>query len=281
MILENFYSVIGALPFEWASFAFMQRAFVAIFLITPIFGLLSSMVVQSKMAFFSDSLGHGAFTGIAVGSLVGLLSPKVSLLVFSVIFALLVTYIKNKSKMEADTVIGVFSSAAIALGLAIMSVGGGFQKFANFLIGDLLAISVNEIYALFVFFIVVVLLWGKIFNKLLLSTVSPQIARSRKISSVLYEGIFASVLAVTVAMSIEWVGILLINSLLVLPAASARNVTNNIRSYSLTSVVFALLSGVIGLIGAYYMNTSAGAAIVLTGAVIFFVTLFMRTRFIK
>lgn len=280
-MLEIFYSIMGNLPFEWASFAFMQRAFAAIFLITPIFGLLSAMVVQSKMAFFSDSLGHGAFTGIAIGALIGLFSPKISLLFFSVIFALLITYIKNKSKMEADTVIGVFSSAAIALGLALMSRGGGFQKFSSFLIGDLLAISEDEIFALAIFFIMIIFLWGKMFNKLLLSTLSSQIARSRQISSSLYEGIFASALAVTVAMSIEWVGILLINSLLVLPAASARNVTNNIRAYSLCSVVFAFLSGVIGLIGAYYLNTSAGAAIVLSGAAIFFATLACGKRFIK
>lgn len=259
----------------------MDRALIAILFITPLFGLLSTMVVQSQMAFFSDSLGHGAFTGIAIGALAGLFSPKISLLIFSVIFALLITYIKNKSRMGADTVIGVFSSTAIALGLVLMSLGGGFQKFTNYLIGDLLAITEEEIFSLIIVFIIVIFLWGIIFNKLMLSSLSPSVARSRNILAIFYEGIFASLLAVTVAVSIEWVGILLINSLLVLPAAAARNVTNNIKSYALCSVIFALTSGIFGLISAYYLNTSVGAAIVLFGAIIFFVSFGLRKKFIK
>ena len=276
--MDLFYSIILSLPFEWASYAFMGRAVLAILFISPLFGLLSSMVVQSKMAFFSDSLGHGAFTGIAVGAIIGFFDPQTSLLIFSVIFALLITYIKNKSKMSADTVIGVFSSAAIALGLVLMTFGGGFQKFTNFLIGDLLAITDEEIVCLMMVFVFVTVLWGRIFNKLLLSVLNPAVARSRKIPAVLYEGIFASLLAVTVAMSIEWVGILLINSLLVLPAASARNITDDIKTYSLCSVFFALTSGICGLILAYYLNTAAGATIVLFGAAIFFATLAFKKQ---
>ncbi len=279
--MELYYSFMSALPFEWGSYAFMARAFLALIFIAPLFGLLSTMVVQSKMAFFSDSLGHGAFTGIAVGALVGFFSPKISLLIFSVIFALLITYIKNKSKMDADTVIGVFSSTAIALGLTLMTFSGGVQKFTRFLVGDLLAIKEEEIFALILVFILVILVLGLIFNKLLLSELSASVAKSRGISSTLYEGIFAAILALTVAVSIEWVGILLINSLLVLPAAASRNVTNNIKSYALCSVIFALISGICGLILAYYINAAAGATIVLVGALIFFVAFGFRKRFIK
>ena len=84
------------LPFAWVEYTFMKNALLAILLMTPLFGLLSTMVVSSRMAFFSDSLGHGAFTGIAVGALVGMASPLTSLILFSIVFALLITYIKHR-----------------------------------------------------------------------------------------------------------------------------------------------------------------------------------------
>ncbi len=115
------------LPFAWMEYTFMKHALLAILLMTPLFGLLSTMVVSSRMAFFSDSLGHGAFTGIAIGAIVGSIAPLTSLILFSIVFALLITYIKHKTAASADTVIGVFASTAIAVGLMIMSRGGGFS----------------------------------------------------------------------------------------------------------------------------------------------------------
>ena len=101
--MENIYSLLDMLlPFEWLEYNFMKNAFLAVLLITPLFGVLSTMVVSNRMAFFSDSLGHAAFTGIAIGALAGIMSPMVSLIVFSVIFALLITYIKNTSSASAD-----------------------------------------------------------------------------------------------------------------------------------------------------------------------------------
>ena len=129
-LMHSIYGVMDAMfPFAWASHTFMKHAFLAVLLVTPLFGLLSTMVVSNRMAFFSDSLGHGAFTGIAVGVLLGAVSPIASLVVFSILFSFLITYIKNKSNASTDTVIGVFSSTAIALGLMIMSHGAGSINF--------------------------------------------------------------------------------------------------------------------------------------------------------
>ena len=128
--MEILYTLLGALPFDWLQHGFMKNAFLAVLLVTPLFGLLSTMVVSNRMAFFSDSLGHGAFTGLAVGVLLGWLSPLLSLVAFSVVFALLITYIKNRSSASTDTIIGVFSSTGIALGLMLMSRGGGFNKYS-------------------------------------------------------------------------------------------------------------------------------------------------------
>lgn len=280
--MDLIYEVMNVLlPFEWASHTFMKHAFLAILLVTPLFGLLSTMVVSNKMAFFSDSLGHGAFTGIAIGVLFGSFSPLLSLIIFSVVFALFITYIKNKSTASTDTIIGVFSSTAIALGLMIMSYGGGFNKFSAFLIGDILSISEHDIASLLVVFIVVLVSWGYLFNRLLVMSLNASFARSRGIANFWTEGIFASLLAIVVSISIQWVGILIINALLVLPAAAARNVTNNVKQYHIVSVLIALISGVAGLILAYYFNMAAGATIVVLSALIFFITLPLKAYFVR
>ena len=279
--MELLYALLGALPFDWLQHGFMKNAFLAVLLVTPLFGLLSTMVVSNRMAFFSDSLGHGAFTGLAVGVLLGWLSPLLSLVAFSVVFALLITYIKNRSSASTDTIIGVFSSTGIALGLMLMSRGGGFNKYSSYLIGDLLSISPEEIGSLFFVFLAVVLVWALVFNSLLVLSINAPFARSRGVAAFLTEGLFASVLAVVVAVSIQWVGLLIINSLLVLPAAAARNIAQDVKSYHLLSVAIALLSGVAGLLLAYYCNMAAGASIVVVAAAVFFLTLLLKPYFVR
>ena len=280
--METIYDILSlVLPFSWMDHVFMKNAFLAVVLVTPLFGLLSTMVVSNRMAFFSDSLGHGAFTGIAIGVLLGVVSPMVSLVVFSVVFSLLITYIKNKSTASTDTIIGVFSSTAIAAGLMMMSYGGGFNKFSSYLIGDLLSIAPQDIFALAGVFVFVLAAWAFIFNPLLVLSINPSFARSRGIPSLLVEGLFASILAVIVAISIQWVGLLIINSMLVLPAAAARNVTSNVKQYHVISVGTALFSGITGLVLAYYFNMAAGATIVVISAAVFFLTLLLKPYFVR
>ena len=280
--MESIYSLLDwLLPFSWMDHIFMKNAFLAVLLVTPLFGLLSTMVVSNRMAFFSDSLGHGAFTGIALGVLLGTVSPLLALVVFSIFFSLIITYIKSKSSASTDTVIGVFSSTAIALGLMLMSYGGGFNKFSSYMIGDLLSIAPEDIFALCGVFLGVLAVWAWIFNKLLILSINPSFARSRGIPVLQIESFFAAMLAVIVAVSIQWVGLLIINSLLVLPAAAARNVTNDVKSYHLFSVFTAMFSGLVGLIFAYYFNMAAGASIVVVSAIIFFLTLLAKPYCIR
>ncbi|WP_027407356.1 metal ABC transporter permease [Anaerovibrio sp. RM50] len=279
--MDFIYSILGSLPFSWLEYDFMKNAFLAVLLITPLFGLLSTMVVSNRMAFFSDSLGHGAFTGLAIGAVVGIISPMQSLILFSVTFALLITWIKNKSSASTDTIIGVFSSTGIAVGLMMMSYGGGFNKFSNYLVGDVLSITHQELGSLLLVLIMVFVLWGIMFNKLLVLSINQSFARSRGIDVMLTEGIFAAMVAVVVAISIQWVGLLIINSLLVLPAAAARNVSNSVKQYHAVSIGSAMISGISGLILAYHFNMAAGATIVVISALIFFVTLLLKPRFVR
>ena len=277
-IIYNFIDLI--LPFQWLSHNFMKNALLAILIVTPLFGILSTMVVSNKMSFFADSLGHGAFTGIALGILLGGIDPMWGATLFSICFAIARTIIKNKGTSSTDTIIGVFSSSAIALGLVLMSFSSSLSKFSSYLVGDLLSISKGEIVLLLFVFIIVIVLWTLIFNKLLITSLNTSLANSRGINTLLIEIIFTCTLAVIVTLTVRWVGLLIINSLLVLPAAAARNISKNVRQYHLFSVLIAVFSGITGLIVSYYLNTVTGATIVLISSLIFFITLILRRKFV-
>ena len=280
-MLESLYRFIDIiLPFQWVQYDFMKNALIAVLLVTPLFGILGTMVVNNKMDFFADSLGHGAFTGIAIGILVGGISPTWGATIFSIFFAIAITLIKNKGNSSTDTIIGVFSSIAIALGLVLMSLGGNMNKFSSYLVGDLLSISPKEILMLVVLFVVILLIWSFIFNKLLLVSINSSLAKSRGTNNLLIELLFTITIAVVVTITVNWVGLLIINSLLVLPAAAARNVSKNIRQYHLISILISISSGIIGLVLSYYLNTVTGATIVLISAVMFFITLGYKQKFV-
>jgi zinc transport system permease protein len=279
IMLELWYNAVDfLLPFEWTKYDFMKNALLAVLLLTPLFGLLGTMVVSNKMAFFSDSIGHGAFTGIAIGALFGGLQPLAGAILFSVVFAVVITVIKNKSKASTDTIIGVFSSTAVALGLILLS-SGGFNKYSSYLVGDLLSIAPMELLLLFISFISVIALWLLIFNKVFLVSINQSLAASRGINTLLVDILFTIAIAVVVTITIQWVGLLIINSLIVLPAAASRNVTRNVRQYHAVSVIISMFSGISGLIASYYLNAATGATIVLIAAVIFFTLFFIRRRF--
>ena len=277
--MSSIYYIISAvLPFAWADYKFMLNALIAVMLISPLMGILGTMAVNNKMAFFSDALGHSAFTGIALGVLLGIKNELISLIAFGVFIALIITRVKNRGKTSSDTVISVFSSGSVALGLLVLSYGGSFSKYNSYLVGDVLSITKGEILTLFITFICVVVIWAFMYNKLLVISVNRELAASRGIKTSLYENIFVIVVAVVVMLSIKWVGILLINSLLILPAASARNLAKNSRQYLAISVAISLVSAVSGLLVSFYADTSAGATIVTILTVVFFITYIIGSR---
>lgn len=261
---------------EMLDYEFMKNALYAILIITPIFGLIGTMIVNNKMAFFSDALGHSAFTGIAIGMLLGISNNIVSMIIFAIIFALLLNKINASRIASKDTVISVFSSTAIAIGLVLLTKNGNYSEISNYLVGDILNIVPKEITFLSMMAIVVVCFWIFGFNKLLGMSVNSTLAKSKGIPVKFIENIFVILIAVIVMMSIKWIGILIINSLLILPAASSRNISKNMRQYHLWSVIFSIISGILGLVVSYYLGISTGPTIVLVSSVIYFTTFFMR-----
>lgn len=275
--MEMIYSVMeNILPFSWVEYTFMKNALIAIILAAPLFGLVGTMIVNNKMSFFSDAMGHCALTGIAIGVMLGVENYAVSMLAFAILFAIGIASIIESDVSSSDTIIGVFSSAGIAVGIVILSANGGFSKYSGYLVGDILSITKNEIFVLATIFLVVISVWVISFNKLMLASLNADMAKSKRINVKLYKNLFAVLIALIVTVSIKWVGMLIINSLLVLPAAAAKNIVKSMRAYHIVSVLFSLFSGICGLVLSYYIGTSAGATIVLISSIIFFGTFFIN-----
>ena len=276
--MDTIYSILGAiLPSEAYQFTFMKNAFLAILLLTPLLGLLGTMAVNHQMAFFSDALGHSALTGIGLGIILGLRNDLVAMLVFGIIWAILICVIRQSGSASADTVISVFSSTSVAAGLLILARGGKFAKYSALLIGDILAVTPGDLLWLLLALIGTLVFWALLYNALLLTSVDSQLARSRGIRTRLVECAFVVVVAVAVMLSIRWVGVMLINALLILPAAAGRNIARSARQHAVWSVVLALFSGILGLTLSYSLDTSAGASIVLVSALCYALSLAVRS----
>lgn len=254
------------LPFEWVRYDFMKNALLAACLVTPLFALLGTMVISNRMAFFSDVLGHSALTGIAVGVLLGLGNPLSAMIAFAILIAVAFTVFKNVTHASADTVLGVFMAVTVALGVVILSRGGGFAKYTVYLIGDILAVTPAQLTLLLLLFALVACYWFVAGNAMALLCVNSSLARSRGLPVILIDVSFAVLLAVVVASSVQLLGILIINSLLILPAAGGRNMATSMRSYTVWAIGISIASGITGLLVSYYWGTASGATIVLCAA---------------
>ena len=275
--MEFWYNFWDYLPFEIFHWDFMKNALLAVLLLSPLFGLMSTMIVTGRMSFFSDALGHSAFTGIAIGCICGIAAPTWTAVLFSLVFALLFSFVRSRSNHAADTLIGVFSSTAVALGIFIATLGGSsFTKYNKYLIGDILSVTPSQITILAVVLLAVVVFWILFSNRLTLVSIHPQLASSRGVNPWHIQTLFTCAIATVVTLAISWVGLLILNSLLVLPGASARNISTNLKQYHFVSVLLAIIAGIGGLFVSYYFGTSAGASISLILALCFAFSFYFR-----
>jgi zinc transport system permease protein len=257
---------------------FMRTALWAVLLLVPLLSLLGTLVVNNKMSFFSDALGHSALTGVAIGVVAGVHEYRLVMVLFGVVFALCMNRIRRSRLASPDTVIGVFSSVGVALGLTLLSANGNLANYQSLLVGDILSVTTSELYVLAVVLAVTVVVWLLCFNGFFAVSISPSVAKSKGFKTALYDNLFVVLVAVVVMLAIRWVGLLLINAMLILPAASARNVARSMRSYHLLAVVFGLFAGVVGLALSYYQGIATGPAIILVLAAVFFGTFIVRKK---
>lgn len=276
--LDAWHRAVSLLPFEWTGYEFMRLALLAVLLISPLLGALGTVVVANRLAFFSEAVGHAAFTGIALGVILGLADPLWPMVGFALLLALAIAWVRRRGGLSSDTAIGLVMAFTVSLGIVILSRGGDFARYTNFLIGDMLGITPRDVAGLAALAAAALALFLIFFNRLLLASASPALARSRARRPGAAEMLFAAMLAVVVTCSLPWIGILVINALLVLPAAAARNLARSTAQFFGWAVAFSLVAGVAGLVASFYASTATGATIVLAAMGIYLLTLGLRGR---
>ena len=266
---------IGLLPFECLQLRFMQEAFLGILLCAPLAAAAGVQVVNFRMSFFSDAIGHSAFAGVALGLLCSV-SPGITMPLLALLIGLGIMFLKRRSSLSSDTVIGVLFSAVVALGLALASRNPNMARdMQMFLYGDILTISSTEILTLFLLSVGFYIFEAFSFNRMIAIGINPQLARTHRVHVAVYEYLHVGLLALVVIFSVKAVGVLLVTALLIVPAAAARNLSHSSGRMFWVSIVIGLVSGIAGLLisAQEWAGTAAGASIVLFACLIFLLSL--------
>jgi zinc transport system permease protein len=272
----------GALPEEF-KYGFVINSLLCALLVGPVLGALGTIVVVKRMAFFSSAVGNAAITGIALGILFGepVSAPYISLISFALMFAILLNFVRTKTDMPQDALIAVFLAASIAIGSALMfSVTRkiNIHILDSFLFGSILTTSYGDITLLVVTGIFAVVACGFYFNRFLLTGLNPGLAGVRGIRVNVANYVFVIVIALVTVASIKTVGAILVEALLIIPAAASRNISRSLKSFVVWSILFGTVSAVAGIILPvhYGISIPSGAAIIIIATTIFVVTLAFR-----
>lgn len=259
------YTLIGLLPLDCLQARFMQQALLGLLLLTPMAAVLGVEVINFRMAFFSDAIGHSAFAGVALGLILAV-NPRLSMPLFGVLVGLAVMVVRRKSNLSADTAIGIVFSAVVAFGLAVVSRASGVARdMQQFLYGDILTISEGEIAFLGLLFLGMLLFQAVGYNRLLAIALNPVMARVHGIRVALWQYLFAGLLALVVMFSVWAVGVLLVTAMLIVPAATARNLARTAGGMFWWALLVGISSGFVGLTlsAQDWLATSSGATIIL------------------
>ena len=272
----------GILP-ESFKYGFVVNALLCALLIGPSLGAIGTMVVVKRMAFFSNAIGYAALTGVAIGIFFGepVSSPYISLFAFALLFAIFLNFSRNKSGMSHDTLIGVFLAASIAVGSTLMLIVTrkiNIHILDGFLFGSILTAENGDITLLLIITTLTIIIGAHYFNRLMLTGLNPTLAAVRGVSVTAVNYMFVILIALITVSSVKIVGATLVEALLIIPAAAARNISSSLKSFVIYSVIFSTFSAITGIILPVEMNLSvpSGGAIIIIATIIFVITLLIR-----
>ncbi|MEM6999201.1 MAG: metal ABC transporter permease [Pseudomonadota bacterium] len=261
--------VSGMLP-EMFSYGFLVNAFIVALIVGPLLGALGTLVVVKRLAFLSEAVGHSALTGISIGVYVGesTTNPWISLFSFSILFALLLQWVKGRTRVPYDTLIGVFLAFALALGAALLM---AVAKMVNahlldrVLFGSILTASGADILLLSGMACLILGLAWRFGNQAILTALNPDVAHTLRINTKLHDYSFVLLIALVTVASVKIVGAILVGALLLIPAASARLLASNLRTMLTWSILIATSSALVGVLLPMYMQwaIATGPAIIL------------------
>lgn len=255
---------------------FMQRALAAALLLGPLCALLGVFVTARRMSFFSDTIAHGALTGVALGVWFGLTDLTIPMILVGLVVAASIIWLDENTELLTDTIMAILLSGSVAAGIMILKMlRGGRGLIETYLFGDILAVENKEVIAAAILFVIVMVGIFSQLSSMTLITAHEEMAYVTGIPVRLLNYVFILVLTITVALSIRLLGIILVTSLLVIPPAAARNLSRNLRQHIILSIVIGLAGAILGIYFSFRLNVPCGPTIVLSCIALFLLTLFL------
>lgn len=254
-------------PFQYA---FMQRAFVAALAVGLLCSTMGTYVVLRRLSFIGDGIAHASFAGIVIAYLRNA-NFYIGAAVVAVVTALGIGFVARRGRISLDTTIGVLFTGMFALGVFLMSRQRSYAvDLQSFLFGDILSVQPQDLWLILALSAIVALAVVAIFRGLLYTSFDPIVAQASGIAAPLYEYALLVMLALTIVVALQAVGIVLVAALLVTPAAAAYQLTARFAPMMTLAAVLGAVSTVGGLYLSYYLRASSGATIVLLATVLFF-----------
>ncbi|MGB6104572.1 MAG: metal ABC transporter permease [Pusillimonas sp.] len=276
------WAAAGHLPAA-LSYGFVINALLAGLIIGPILGGLGTLVVVKRFAFFSEAVGHSALTGVAIGILLGepYTGPYGSLFGYCLLFGILLNYLRNRTGLAPDTLIGVFLSISLALGASVLLVLAGrinIHILENVLFGSVLTVNSADLAVLAVVGLATAAMALPYYNRMMLASFNPQLAAVRKVPVKALDYLFVALVTIVTVASVKVIGAILVGALLVIPAACARLLSSSLRGFFWLSVLIATASTLAGILLPIQLDlpVPSGAAIILVAGVLFMLAAIAR-----
>ncbi|QGW76919.1 iron chelate uptake ABC transporter family permease subunit [Pseudomonas alkylphenolica] len=265
----------GYLP-EALAYGFVVNALLAGLMIGPVLGGLGTLVVVKRFAFFSEAVGHAALTGVAIGILLGepYTGPYGSLFGYCLLFGILLNFLRNRTGLSPDTLIGVFLSVSLALGASLLLMLAGkinVHILENVLFGSVLTVSGQDLLVLGIVGTLVLALTLPLYNRIMLASFNPQLAAVRGVAVKSLDYLFVVLVTLVTVAAVKVIGAILVGALLVIPAAAARLISQSLKGFFWASVLIATLSTLVGILLpiVFDLPVPSGAAIILVAGCCF------------
>ena len=257
---------------------FILRALAAGIGVAVVAAPLGVFVVWRRMAYFGDTLAHSALLGVALGFLLGI-SLNVAVVSVALLIALLLLALQNRKQLATDTLLGILAHSALSVGLVVMA----FQEdvrvdLLGYLFGDILAVTLTDLLWVWGGGVLVLLVLGIIWQRLLAITVHEELARVEGVPVMQIRLVFMLMIALVIAVSMKIVGVLLITSMMIIPAAAARRFSSTPEQMALVAAVIGILSVGLGMAASWFRDTPAGPSIVVSAALLFLLAQLLPPR---
>lgn len=263
---------------EAFQYPFVARGVVAILVLAPLLGGLSHLVVARRLAFFSTTLGQAALTGLVIGVALGqaLDDTYVAILGFCLLVGVTMVFVRRQTTLPPDTVIGVFMAFTLGLGICLLVAATrrfNIHQIEAVMFGSVLTITDRDLVLAIVLGSLIVVVLAVTYNVVLADSLSPPVARARGAPTTLIDYGFVVIITIAITVSLKIIGALLVEAMVVVPAAAARNLARSARGYLIWSIVIALVSGLGGLFTSTLWRVPSGGAIVMALTASFFISL--------